>query len=102
MAKDYARTFYNSTAWKECRAAFRQQRRGLCERCQAKSLIRAGEIVHHITPITPANINDPAITLSFSNLMLLCRDCHAEIHGKKPERYKIDALGRVTIPPFEI
>ena len=97
MARDFAKEFYNSTEWKECRRAFRKQALGLCERCRAKGLIRAGEIVHHKVPITPQNIYDPGITLSYSNLMLVCRDCHAELHQKRETRYKVDELGRVTI-----
>lgn len=97
--KDFAKAFYTSGAWEQCRAAYRKKAGGLCERCERKGLITPGEIVHHKIHITPANINNPDITLSFDNLELVCRDCHAEIHEKNKKRYKVDASGRVEIPP---
>ncbi|HDV4620380.1 TPA: HNH endonuclease, partial [Bacillus anthracis] len=33
--------------------------------------------------ITPENINNPEITLSFHNLELLCQDCHNREHHEK-------------------
>jgi len=94
--KDFARSFYKSTAWKATRIAITSARGGLCERCLARGLYKPGEIVHHIVPLSPLNITDPAVTLSWDNLQLLCRDCHAAVH--KPERrYTIDDLGRVHV-----
>ena len=94
--KDYAAAFYSSQAWRDCREAYRKQARGLCEICLKKGIYKSGDIVHHIKHITPANINNPEITLSFENLELVCRDCHADLHrtgGAK--RYKVDACGRI-------
>lgn len=96
--KDYAKQFYLSPAWVACRTAYKKQAGGLCEVCAKKGLIVPGEIVHHKIHITPNNIHDPNITLSFQNLELVCRSCHAEIHGKKKKRYKVDEYGRVYTP----
>lgn len=96
--KDYAKQFYTSRAWASCRAAYRRQAGGLCERCYKKGLITPGEIVHHKIHITPENINNPDIVLNWGNLELVCRDCHAEIHGKKKKRFTVDENGRVDIP----
>lgn len=94
--KDYAQSFYKSKTWQDCRAAYFKQARGLCERCLKKGVYKAGEIVHHKKHITPANICDPAITLSFDNLELVCRDCHAELHKERSaKRYSVDKWGRV-------
>jgi len=76
MAKDFAKNFYRSSAWKKCRASFIISKHGLCERCNCK----AGTIVHHKIYLTPENINDPNITLSWKNLEVLCQDCHNEEH----------------------
>ena len=76
--KDYARTFYKSVAWRNCRDSYFTHRHGLCERCSSP-----GKIVHHKKYITPENINDPDITLSFNNLELLCQDCHNREHHEK-------------------
>ena len=95
MSKEFARTFYNSTAWKDCREAFKKQRRYLCEECLKKGMLVPGEIVHHKAELTPNNIDDPSITLNFDNLKLVCRECHAKEHGARQRRYKVDEFGRV-------
>ena len=88
------RRFYSSKAWQDCRNSYARSKGGLCELCLAKGIYRPGEIVHHKTHLTTANLSDPTISLNWDNLQLLCRDCHASQH--KPERrYKVDELGRV-------
>ena len=94
--KDWAKPFYKSAAWKSCRAAYMQQVGGLCENCLAQGRYTPAEIVHHIVEITPENIADPEVTLSFGNLRAVCRECHAVEHGSRQKRYKLDELGRVT------
>lgn len=102
MSKAYSRAFYNSTAWKTCREAYKHKAVYLCERCGGP-----GVIVHHKNYISPENIDDPQVLLSFDNLELLCRACHDKEHGeplkhagrKKKQaggRYKIDADGKVS------
>lgn len=97
MAQEFAKAFYNSPAWIRTRKLYAKSKDGLCECCLAKGYYRAGEIVHHKIHLTPDNINNPMITLHWSNLQLVCRDCHAELHkydsGKK--RYRFDADGNV-------
>ena len=95
--KDYAKSLYKSKAWQKTRDAYARSVGGLCELCWEKGVLRPGEIVHHKIHITPENINDPSITLSFDNLQLVCRDHHAMIHDRRQRRYKVDELGRVTI-----
>ena len=63
----------------------------------SKGIIRTGEIVHHKIELTPENIHDPSISLSHDNLRAVCRECHAQEHGARPRRYKVDDFGRVTI-----
>lgn len=97
MARDFAREFYNSQAWKNTRAAYTASVGGLCERCKAKGRLTPAEIVHHKTHLTPENITDNSITLGWANLEALCRDCHGEVHKKIKKRYKIDKYGRVIV-----
>ena len=103
MAKEYAKAFYKSKRWEKCRAAYISYRGGLCERCYAQGIVKAGVIVHHKKYITPENINDPMITTDFSNLELLCHECHDSEHDvhfeprRRKKRYEIDDLGRVTV-----
>ncbi len=77
--KEYARAFYQSKAWKATRRAYMKSRLGLCERCG-----KPGEIVHHKRHITPRTVGDPAVTLDWANLELLCRSCHAYEHEGSP------------------
>jgi len=72
----FAKRFYKSKAWLACRRAYFISVHGFCEQCGA-----GGKIVHHKITLTPANINNPSITLNFNNLRLLCQDCHNKIHG---------------------
>lgn len=76
--KPFAKKFYKSTAWRQCRDAYFISQHGICERCNDP-----GKIVHHLIVLTPENINDPNITLNFELLELLCQDCHnKEHHGE--------------------
>lgn len=92
--QEYAERFYKSRAWRECRDAYIKSVGGLCERCLERGLYTPGEIVHHKKHITPDNIDDPTVTLSWDNLVLVCRNCHGELHGGK--RCKVDEFGRVS------
>lgn len=110
--KEFAKSFYFSTAWRACRKAYIQQVGGLCEMCLAKGLYKPGRIVHHKIPLTPENITDENITLNQNNLMLVCYDCHREEHEqqiirnrkkKRFNRYYIDENGDVRTndtPPY--
>lgn len=93
--KPFAKQFYNSPAWHDCRNAYAKSKHNLCERCLANGVYKPGEIVHHKIHLTPININDPMITLNWNNLELVCRDCHADIHQRHSRRIKIDGAGRV-------
>ena len=85
MARDFARSFYNGKTWRKTRESYYNSQFGICERCG-----NPGKIVHHKQYITPDNINDPTITLSFDNLELLCKPCHDAEHevGKYWREYK--------------
>lgn len=55
-----------------------------------------GEIVHHKIELTPMNIDKPEITLNWDNLELVCRNCHALIHGGKDKsRYTVTETGEL-------
>ena len=103
MAKEFAKAFYNSPAWRKCRKAYIDKRilidGGLCENCHE----RLGYIVHHIKELTPQNINDENITLSFDNLQYDCKHCHdrEEVHAfikQNKNRIYFDSNGQ-PIPP---
>lgn len=80
MSQDWARKFYNSKAWIRCRNSYRQSKHYICERCG-----KPGDEVHHKEYLTPDNINDPEITLSWDYLELLCSSCHSIEHNRSKE-----------------
>lgn len=103
MAREFAKSFYQSKAWKKCRQSYFISKHGLCERCG-----NPGKIVHHKIYITPENVNDPDVTLNFDNLELLCQECHNREHFEKysPTRWglKFDEKGNLVpddTPPGE-
>lgn len=77
MAKEFAKKFYRSKAWKQCREAYVKSVYGLCERCG-----KPGQELHHKIFLNPLNINDSNITLNWDNLIFLCKDCHFAEHRK--------------------
>ena len=79
MAKDYAKSFYNSKQWKQARKVYIEMKFGICERCGKPN----AKQVHHKKYITKANINNPEITLDFDNFELLCDYCHQKEHKEK-------------------
>lgn len=76
IAKEFAKSFYNSKAWKKCRQSYIAKRievdGGLCEECGKES----GYIVHHTIILTPENINNPDIALNHDYLKFDCKACH--------------------------
>ena len=77
MAGDFSRYFYHSSNWQRCRASYIRSVFNMCEICKDSP----GLILHHKITLTPQNIDDPYITLSWDNLMYLCLDHHNRIHG---------------------
>lgn len=100
MARDFAKSFYNSKEWQKVREAVLMRDKYLCQHCG-----KPAEEVHHIKHLSPENIGDPSVTLDMNNLVSLCKDCHFEEHrgehGKgrqkteslEPYNYTFDANG---------
>jgi len=78
--KDFAKTFYASRQWHECRDSYIKKRLnidgGMCEQCH-KAL---GFIVHHKIELNPYNIKDSKISLNHDNFEFVCLECHNIIH----------------------
>lgn len=102
MAKEFAKKFYRSKAWKKCRKSYIAKRKsidgGVCERCKDN----IGYIVHHKEELTIYNINDSSITLNHDNLEYVCKVCHDNEHdfgrGKKSftrKGYKFNEKGEL-------
>lgn len=99
--KQWAKQFYNSDAWRQCRETFLQSRGYLCERCSTLDNPIIAKIAHHRTWLTQRNINDPGTSLCYDNLEALCQDCHNKEHHRaaREARYIMDANG-ILHPPI--
>lgn len=95
-ATGFAHKFYVSGAWKRCREQYISAGHYLCERCLARGIYRRGDAVHHKVHLTPENINDPNITLAWSNLEMLCRECHEAEHENR-RKWRTDPDGNVPL-----
>lgn len=80
MAKAWAKPFYSSPQWRDARHAALVRDRFTCQMCGARA-----EEVHHLTELSPLNINDENITLNLSNLQSLCHECHTRITQRVDE-----------------
>lgn len=84
--KPYAKKFYDSKAWRECRQAYIESLPVpfMCEVCLDRyGEYNAGKILDHIIEINMDNINDPDITLNWDNLQFLCQLHHNQkTHGE--------------------
>lgn len=103
MAHEYAESFYGSKAWHQCRKAYLSMH-PLCERCLKRGDVTPAKIVHHITYVSPSNINDPDVILNFDNFNAVCQNCHNIIHsGNQIElNYTFDSSGQpIPIEKFD-
>ena len=108
VAQSWAVKFYHSRGWRTVQASYMRREAPvggglcppyMCERCFERGRLVPAEIVHHKVWLTPENITDPTVTLSYGNLMRVCRDCHAAIHsgeGDFRQRVGFDENGRVV------
>jgi hypothetical protein len=87
---EYAKSFYKSRQWQEVSRAYMASKGYVCERCGG-----VASICHHRKYITPANINDPTITLNFDNLECLCATCHQNEHKLKKSKVIFSEDGNI-------
>lgn len=97
MAREFARQFYSSAAWQSCRNEYMKTAHYLCEDCLKRGIYRPAKEVHHVEELTPMNIHRPEISLSFDNLVALCKECHKARHcsAEKNKRYTFGENGEI-------
>lgn len=92
MAKAFAKVFYKSKVWEDCRRGYIAERMlidgGACEVCKKNP----GYILHHKINLTPDNINNPEITLNWENLSWECKECHDKEEGHGVDNKKAGLL----------
>lgn len=99
MAKEWAKSFYTSDAWRCVRREVLRRDMFTCAMCFGRA-----EEVHHKQELTPKNIQDVNISLNPDNLISLCHKCHTAItKNSKQLEYYFDEFGqyvpRVNTPP---
>jgi len=67
-------------AWKRIRDSY-VKTHPFCEKCFAKGVLVDVEEVHHIKPLAEGGTHDR------SNLISLCKSCHARIHAERGDRW---------------
>lgn len=75
-------SFYTSDAWRDVKQMLMLEHNMTCEHCGKLILKEYQAIGHHKIELTMANVNDPTISLSLDNLMLVCNKCHNAIHNR--------------------
>lgn len=80
-------SWYGSTIWKQFRETYKLERiardGALYDDLDGHQILRPYDaILHHKTPLTEANYNDPNISLNPDNIMLLSHANHALIHSR--------------------
>ena len=88
MAAPWAKTFYESKAWRKNSRAYLESVDGLCERCRSRGKLVPAVIVHHRIHLTRERMQDPQLTMGWDNLEALCQECHnrehfGEDHGQR-------------------
>lgn len=74
--------FYTSREWYDLKNILMLDRGMICEECHKLIRKKYQAIGHHKVELDMVNVNDPAISLSLDNLMLVCHSCHNKIHNR--------------------
>lgn len=80
--------FYNSSEWRTFRQGLIQSRISLADgllydELSGKPLLKSYDIVlHHIKPLTMANVNDFSVSLNPANIMVVSQKSHNELHSR--------------------
>lgn len=75
--------FYISKAWLHLRNEVLDEQHHECQPCKVKGLVTPASTVHHIKSVRQA----PWLALTKSNLLVVCDDCHYNIHHRKVSRW---------------
>lgn len=83
------KSFYASDEWVNLRLLLINERGNKCEKC-GKVIARSIDIIaHHKIELTPENVRDYSISLNPELIILVCFECHNQLHnrfGYKPSK----------------
>jgi 5-methylcytosine-specific restriction endonuclease McrA len=94
VRKHWAMSFYQGRLWQQQRKHALHRDQYTCQDCGA-----AAEEVHHLTPLTPGNIDDYRVSLALDSLMSLCHRCHTARHegtAATSDGFVFDESGQVV------
>lgn len=85
----WQRAVYGHDGWEPIRQLVYERQHGMCADCGRPLLLHGSRKerpsimeVHHTTPLTPENHDDPKVAFRADGLAGLCHKCHEERHGK--------------------
>lgn len=82
---------YNNTTWRKLRNTFLREH-AVCADCISKGRVTPAQDVHHIkSPFKNGEINYNLL-LDYTNLVSLCKECHAERHNKDQGNITIEEV----------
>lgn len=82
MARDFAKQFYASKAWRDLAFMLKVDRGGKCNRCNKIIIDSSNLIGHHTIELTEDNINNPTISLNPTLIEIICTSCHNQEHRR--------------------
>lgn len=85
----WQRAVYGHDGWEPIRELVHSRQHGMCADCGRPLLLHGTRDerrdvmeVHHTTPLTPGNHDDPDVAFSVDRLAGLCHQCHEARHGE--------------------
>lgn len=91
---------YNNPAWRKLRDTFIREH-AVCADCISKGKITPSQDIHHIkSPFKNGEVNYNLL-LDYTNLVALCKECHAARHNKEQGNRTIEDIIKQLDELFE-
>lgn len=85
------REAYNNTTWRKLRDTY-MKLHPVCERCLSQGKITPAEDIHHIKSPFRNGVINYGLLLDDTNLMSVCKECHAAIHNEQQGHIPIEQV----------
>lgn len=99
--RELRRKAYNNSSWRKTRDTYMKEH-PICEECLKYGKVTPAEDIHHIkSPFKNGEINY-TLLLDYTNLMALCKTCHAEIHNRQEGKQTVQDVLRTLADLLDI